>query len=254
MIKWEGKGGKGMARYANYIFDLYGTLADIRTDEESPAFWRRAAAYFGMHGAPYSAAELKKAYIELCAAEQAKSPDPLFELDLTLVFAALYRNKGVRPAKRLVEETAVAFRLLSTKKLRLYPWAAPVLDEIRAEGSRLFLLSNAQACFTRPELKLLGLEGRFDGIALSSEAGVRKPSPRIMRSLLDAYGLDPSDCIMTGNDQRADIALALRFGMDALYIETETSGGYDPAFAVPREIRGGDCSRIPELLGLERKI
>ena len=28
-------------KYENYIFDLYGTLIDIRTDENKPEFWEK---------------------------------------------------------------------------------------------------------------------------------------------------------------------------------------------------------------------
>ena len=38
-----------------------------------------------------------------------------------------------------------------------------------------FLLSNAQSCFTLDELDALGLADRFDGILLSSDAGMKKP-------------------------------------------------------------------------------
>lgn len=239
--------------FADYIFDLYGTLVDIRTDENATAFWRRAALYFAMQGADYSPKELRASYLRLCAGEQAKSPDPLCEIELRNVFSALYREKGLQPDEALVASAAVSFRLLSVKKLRLYPWVKTTLARIRAKGSRIFLLSNAQACFTRPELTALGLANEFDGILLSSEAGVKKPSPKIMRRLLETYGIDPGNCLMAGNDQKADIALALSFKMEALYIETETSAPYDPALAVPRELLGGSTKRLHELLGLEEK-
>ena len=29
-----------MRAYKNYLFDLYGTLVDIHTNEEAPSFWR----------------------------------------------------------------------------------------------------------------------------------------------------------------------------------------------------------------------
>ena len=237
--------------FANYVFDLYGTLVDIRTDETGAAFWRRTAEFFAMHEAVYSPGELRGAYLRLCCEEQCKSPDPLYEIELKKVFSALFREKGVRPTAGLVASAAETFRLLSTKKLKLYPWVKDTLARIRARGSRIFLLSNAQACFTRPELIALGLENEFDGVVLSSEAGAKKPSPQIMRKLLETYEIDPNDCILTGNDQRADIALALAFGMEALYIETETSSEYDPALAAPRELRGGGAARLLELLELE---
>ena len=32
--------------YENYVFDLYGTLVDIHTDEEAPAVWERLAYFY----------------------------------------------------------------------------------------------------------------------------------------------------------------------------------------------------------------
>ena len=45
-----------------YIFDLYGTLVDIHTDESMPVLWRRMALLFSLQGAYYVPKELKRAY------------------------------------------------------------------------------------------------------------------------------------------------------------------------------------------------
>ena len=37
--------------YQNYLFDLYGTLVDIHTDEDSPAAWEALARFYGYYGA-----------------------------------------------------------------------------------------------------------------------------------------------------------------------------------------------------------
>lgn len=239
-----------MSRYKHYIFDLYGTLVDIRTDENGRRLWQLAALYFGGHGAAYTGPELRRAYLRLCDAEQARNPDPCYEFDLRAVFRSLYEEKGVCPDERLIAETAWFFRLTSIRKLRLYPWVPPVFDRIRRSGAGIYLLSNAQACFTVPELTALGISGAFDGIVLSSDAGVRKPGRAIMEKLLGAYDLHPADCLMTGNDRRADVAVARACGVDCLYVQTETSGPYDPALLADRELLDGDFSRLPELLGL----
>ena len=49
-------------QYQNYLFDLYGTLADIHTNEESPAFWRSVSRLLGMQGVHLSPAVLKAKY------------------------------------------------------------------------------------------------------------------------------------------------------------------------------------------------
>ena len=45
--------------YNNYIFDLYGTLVDISTDEYSMDLWEKVALFYSFKGAKYSALELK---------------------------------------------------------------------------------------------------------------------------------------------------------------------------------------------------
>ena len=55
-----------MKRYESYIFDLYGTLIDILTDETSPAFWRRIAGLYGCRGAKYGPRTMRESYRALC--------------------------------------------------------------------------------------------------------------------------------------------------------------------------------------------
>ena len=48
--------------YQNYIFDFYGTLADIRTDEENPFLWKKMSEIYSAFGAAYEAVELQQAF------------------------------------------------------------------------------------------------------------------------------------------------------------------------------------------------
>ncbi|MBO4383954.1 MAG: HAD family hydrolase [Clostridia bacterium] len=242
------------AKYKNYIFDLYGTLFDIWTDETEPRFKDSVSAFFTRNGASYGAGEFLERYLELCREAQSLDPDPYFELELRGVFKRLYSEKGVEADARLVAETAVFFRKASTRKLELYPWVKPVFGMIRKAGGRIFLLSNAQACFTLPELDEKGIAGDFDGVVISSDVSVKKPSPRIMKILLDRYGLDRDDCVMIGNDQHSDVMTAKSVGMDSFYIKTATSGEYDPAIRAEYELLDGDFSKIPEMLGLNEYV
>ena len=49
-------------RYQNRIFDLYGTLVDIHTDEMLPQLWEKMAAWYREYGADYAPDELRDAY------------------------------------------------------------------------------------------------------------------------------------------------------------------------------------------------
>ena len=48
-----------MKAYDNYIFDLYGTLADIHTEENDPLVWKKLALFYGYYDANYAPEELK---------------------------------------------------------------------------------------------------------------------------------------------------------------------------------------------------
>ena len=48
-------------RYTDLIFDLYGTLVDIHTEEDDLA-WKKTALYLGYYGVRYTGAALKTDY------------------------------------------------------------------------------------------------------------------------------------------------------------------------------------------------
>ena len=65
--------------YNNYIFDLYGTLIDINTDEWNDDLWKKIAILYAYKGAHYTYDELNEEYDRLVQAEKKtvikKSPD-----------------------------------------------------------------------------------------------------------------------------------------------------------------------------------
>ncbi len=57
--------------YQNYIFDLYGTLIDINTDEWQAKLWKSLQILYGYRGAEYSYTEIKNEYGRLVEKEKA---------------------------------------------------------------------------------------------------------------------------------------------------------------------------------------
>ena len=168
-------------KYTDLVFDLYGTLVDIHTEEDDRV-WEKTAFYFGFYGAGYTGPELKAAFQNAMRAREAKAgqsyecfPDLPFEETM----ADLFRAKGVvENADSLGINAAQLFRISSLDYIRLYPHALEALAKLRKAGYRLWLLSNAQAIFTAYELRLLGLGEQLDGIYLSSNYKCRKPDLR----------------------------------------------------------------------------
>ena len=212
--------------YDTFLFDLYGTLVDIRTDEEAPALWHACAKWMDKTESPPKPEALRKRYLELVFEEETQARrrrGPGAEIDLQIVFQKLLREAGVPADSDTVCRFAAFFRAESTRKLRLYPGAAELLHAIRRAGKRAYLLSNAQPLFTRQELDRLGLTPLFDGILLSGEVGVRKPYPRFYRAMLTLCRSDPARTVMIGNDDEADCRGAAAVGLDSCFLHTEQS-------------------------------
>ena len=72
-------------------------------------------------------------------------------------------------------------RLISCKRLLVYPHTKEVLTFLKDQGCHLYLLSNAQAAFTNIEIDLMELRSCFDTIYLSSDAGICKPQPEFLK-------------------------------------------------------------------------
>jgi putative hydrolase of the HAD superfamily len=107
-----------------------------------------------------------------------------------------------------------------------------MLRDLRKVGG-VYLLSNAQSCFTVDELKTCGLYDLFDGIIISSDVGTKKPWGEIFNIAFDRFGITPENSIYVGNDMRDDILGASSKGMRTLYIETTQSGSY-PHLDLPK--------------------
>ena len=56
--------------HKNFIFDLYGTLIHIHTDENDMFLWQKMAEIYSAYGAEYDGYGLKEAYARICREEE----------------------------------------------------------------------------------------------------------------------------------------------------------------------------------------
>jgi putative hydrolase of the HAD superfamily len=224
--------------YENYVFDLYGTLVDIRTEEESDRVWEKLALFFGYYQANYTPDELRERYQALVQehegalrhtldeeARYAHESSP--EIEITEVFVQLYREKGVEADTALAVHTGQFFRVLATDYVRLYPGTAKMLSHLKEQGKKVYLLSNAQRIFTAYEMHLLGIAPYFDDILISSDYQTKKPDVRFFQTLVNRHALDVRKTLFIGNDGRCDIGGAKQVDMDTFYVHSNISPAKD---------------------------
>ena len=179
-----------MKAYDNYIFDLYGTLVDIHTEENDPLVWKKLALFYGYYDADYSSEELKERYAAIIAGEEYKmksekkddAHEAHPEVQIEEVFQKLFEEKGVKADPTLAVHAGQFFRILSTDYVKY-----------------------------------------FDDIFISSTCGVKKPDSRFFQLLIDKYNLDITKSVMIGNDGISDIAGAKSVGLDTFYIHSNIS-------------------------------
>lgn len=236
--------------YQNYIFDLYGTLVDIHTNEDKTYLWDKIAELYGFQGAVYTRKELRTAYRTFCeqetkALKERKGVD-YPEIQLDRVFRQLYECKGVSPSRELVTFTMQMFRIVATQYIRLYDGVEELLQTLKEKGKKVFLLSNAQYEFTMYEMNYLGITPYFDGIVISSCEECQKPDKAFFEAVLSRYGLDRKESLMIGNDKTTDIKGACGAGLDSLYIASNLSPKADRELPCPAkyEIKDGDVRKI----------
>lgn len=239
--------------YKNYIFDLYGTLIDINTDEWCDEIWEKMSVFYAYKGAHYTPTELHSEYDRLVALEtarmQKKHPKyTTLDIKIEKVFKELFAQKDVRATRAEVVNVAAVFRCFSTKYIKLYDGVTDLLDTLKAKGKKIYLLSNAQRVFTENELNMLDLTKYFDGICISSDEECSKPDTNYFRILFDRYGLEKSESVMIGNDFRSDIGGAYDFGIDSLYIHQSISPDIDGELKSTYTVMDGDVYKIKELI------
>ena len=208
-------------RYEVVFFDLYGTLIDIRTDEQSEAAWQALYDCVTELGAQYESVDVMRDQFEKLEAREM-----VHQADRAIVRSEEAEKKLALPQAAL--KAAWAFRQGSTSLFRLYPGALDMIEQLQDAGMVVALLSNAQACYTRPELEETGLASVLDDVIISSEEKIRKPARDLYMLALDREFVTAKHALMVGNDERNDIIGANSAGLDAAYFRTEISPADDP--------------------------
>ena len=93
-----------------------------------------------------------------------------------------------------------------------------VLADLKDRGYLTGLISNVTLLpdLMRADLESLGLATHLDHTLFSSEAGVRKPDPRIFRLMLERLGVEPREAVFVGDRVLDDIGGAKGVGMRAV--------------------------------------
>jgi putative hydrolase of the HAD superfamily len=224
------------------LFDLYGTLIDIHTDESSDEIYRAISHFLTYQGISLDRQEIRDQYYRIMEEQRRARGEEYPEFDAVKVWREIIRrNPGTSaliPAARLKllpGFLAEIYRGISRQRLKLYPEVKTVLDALRTRF-RLAVVSDGQSCWAVPEMRALGVESYFDPIIVSSNYGFRKPDGRLFEMALSRLGLAPKQVVFVGNDMYRDIFGAVRLGIKTVYFSssqgTKEMEGVEPDYII----------------------
>lgn len=204
------------------LFDLYGTLIDIETDESMEEIYRGIAHYLTYHGVYLHRWEVRERYYRIMKQQKETRAEAYPEIDVEAIWNEFLVQEGIKSTPlrgQLAKVLAHLYRGISRNRLQLYPDVKRVLNELQGRY-RLALISDAQSCFALPEIRAVGLDGYFESIVISSHYGYRKPDSRLFLKSLDNMELEPGEAIWVGNDMFRDIYGARLLGIRSIFIDS----------------------------------
>jgi putative hydrolase of the HAD superfamily len=218
------------------LFDVDFTLAKPGPDL-GPEGYRLLGKRFGLDLDPTRYAEARAAAIQTLE----RHPELDHDEEVWVLFTErIIRGMG-GDSERAYECAVEMTRAWEhAHNFELYEDTLPVLEELRAHGLQVGLVSNTG----RDLVAFVAHHGLDVAVALTSGAhGKVKPDPSIFRAALDRLGVQPEEAAMVGDSPEDDIEGARAIGMRAFLVDR------DDRFP-QHEDRLADLRALPAALGL----
>ncbi|WP_298285676.1 YjjG family noncanonical pyrimidine nucleotidase [uncultured Lutibacter sp.] len=116
----------------------------------------------------------------------------------------------------LINMLAVDYIEVLPNNNQLFEGAYEILDHLKP-NYKLHIITNGFNEVQSKKLENSGLQGYFDKIITSEDAGVKKPNPIIFKYALEQAKACSTESIMIGDNWEADVMGAINTGIDAIY-------------------------------------
>jgi HAD superfamily hydrolase (TIGR01549 family) len=196
------------------LFDVDFTLAKPGPDL-GPDGYRLLGKRYGLDLDPARYAEARAAAIETLE----QHPELDHDEEVWVLFTErIIRGMGGDSDRAYEAAVEMTRAWEHAYNFELYEDTLPVLEELRAHGLRLGLVSNTGRDLTA----FVAHHGLDVGVALSSGAhGKVKPDPSIFRAALDRLGVRPEEAAMVGDSPDDDVEGARALGMRAFLVDRD---------------------------------
>jgi putative hydrolase of the HAD superfamily len=205
--------------------------------------WLHVAGEFQAEIAPLSPAEMAReiegvgiAFWKTAGAEHRVRLAEARRLIVSRAFDELERSRGIRFPEELGRRLADRFTVYRNEQMRVLPQAREALDELRARGVLLALVTNGDSLTQRGKLERFELAGHFDHVQIEGEHGFGKPEEKAYLHAMAALGVGPADTWMVGDSLEWEVAGPKRLGIKGIWLDTEGKGLPADSAVIPDRI------------------
>jgi len=209
------------------IFDINGTLTDIRTNEWHDDVYRVISNLLSYQGISLDQNVVKYFYFQIMKEQRAACGDRYPEFDAIGIFREMVTQHATDFTRALPAEKieqiplllAETHRAASRFRMQLYPGVEDTIRQLHSKY-HLAIISDGQTAYAVPELNAVGLYGFFDPVIISGNFGYRKPDERLFTTALTTMKMDPSEVLFVGNDMYRDVYGAQKLGIKSVFFKS----------------------------------
>lgn len=232
------------------LLDGLGTLVRLRPP--APAL---VGILHAEHGVEVSLEEAERAFraeIAYYRAHHHEGHDERALAELRARCAEVLAGALSPAVARVLSLAQIADAMLRALRFEAYPEVRGVLDELRARGCKLVVVSNWDVSL-RAVLEEIGLASSLDRVLTSADVGTPKPARAIFQAALELAQVRPSRALHVGDSFALDIAPALAAGIAAVFVSRSTPGSED-ARTASEDARAARAAGVPVIASLSELL
>ncbi|VCU72563.1 Phosphoglycolate phosphatase, chromosomal [Pigmentiphaga humi] len=119
-----------------------------------------------------------------------------------------------------------AYHVVNGEKARVFEGVVEGLQDMKAQGLRVAVVTNKPAEFTLPLLERIGLRAYFDAVVSGDSVARKKPDPMPMLHACELLGVQPAEAVVVG-DSMNDASAARAAGCRVLLVPYGYNEGRD---------------------------
>ncbi|HEX9997480.1 MAG TPA: HAD family hydrolase [Abditibacterium sp.] len=125
--------------------------------------------------------------------------------------------------KQTPEEIWADYRRHVWRHCELFPDVITTLNSLRKSGLTLAILTNGTVECQQGKIEALGLDALVDVVVISEREGCKKPAPELFWRACEKLKKKPENCLMIGDNFKADVQGALDAGLEAIFLQHSSS-------------------------------